>query len=312
MSLQVPLIGVTSRYVARLGYLPESTATKALLANDNIEVILNTIRESFGIADISLENVINKLNQYYQHQIKEILSLLPEDSAPFIYLKLSQDFENLKTLAINKTVYGDPLGDKGFEQIIAEVEDKLYYSSKFKSKLLAKEEKLIHSQDSFSLISYLEEIFLTLLFENLNRSSYIMKDFILAKIDSYTLLNVLTRTQKGQSKEHILRHLLPIQGSLAINAVKSFSFGDMLGDIGQYLNLAPVDINTINIENTLIKNEIKALSKAQFTGMSGDRIIQYTERLQYVIANFKLLILHHSKQIDSKQAQLRFIDYSNI
>ncbi|MEY3471055.1 MAG: hypothetical protein RLZZ223_405, partial [Candidatus Parcubacteria bacterium] len=64
MSLQVPLIGVTSRYVARLGYLPESTATKALLANDNIEVILNTIRESFGIADISLENVINKLNQY--------------------------------------------------------------------------------------------------------------------------------------------------------------------------------------------------------------------------------------------------------
>lgn len=312
MSLQVPLIGVTSRYVARLGYLPESTATKALLANDNIEVILNTIRESFGIADISLENVINKLNQYYQHQIKEILSLLPEDSAPFIYLKLSQDFENLKTLAINKTVYGDPLGDKGFEQIIAEVEDKLYYSSKFKSKLLAKEEKLIHSQDSFSLISYLEEIFLTLLFENLNRSSDIMKDFILAKIDSYTLLNVLTRTQKGQSKEHILRHLLPIQGSLAINAVKSFSFGDMLGDIGQYLNLAPVDINTINIENTLIKNEIKALSKAQFTGMSGDRIIQYTERLQYVIANFKLLILHHSKQIDSKQAQLRFIDYSNI
>lgn len=312
MSLQVPLIGVTSRYVARLGYLPESTATKALLANDNIDVILNTIRDSFGIADISLDNVINKLNQHYQQQIKEMLSLLPEDSAPFIYLKLSQDFENLKTIAINKTVYGETLGDKGFEQILTEVADKLYYSAKFKSKLLAKEEKLIHSQDSFSLISYLEEIFLTLLFENLNRSSDIMKDFILAKIDSYTLLNVLTRTQKGQSKEHILRHLLPIQGSLAINAVKSFSFGDMLGDIGQYLNLAPVDINTINIENTLIKNEIKALSKAQFTGMSGDRIIQYTERLQYTIANFKLLILHHSKQIDSKQAQLRFIDYSNI
>ena len=173
-------------------------------------------------------------------------------------------------------------------------------------------EKLIHSQDSFSLISYLEEIFLTLLFENLSQSSDIMRDFVLAKIDSYTLLNVLTRTQKGQSKEHILRHLLPIQGSLAINAVKSFSFGDILGDIGQYLNLSPADINTINIENTLIQNEIKTLHRAQFTGMSGDRIIQYTERLQYAIANTKLLILQHNKQIDSKQSKLRFIDYSNI
>jgi hypothetical protein len=139
-----------------------------------------------------------------------------------------------------------------------------------------------------------------------------MRDFVLAKIDSYTLLNVLTRTQKGQSKEHILRHLLPIQGSLAINAVKSFSFGDILGDIGQYLNLTPASINIINIENTLIKNEIKTLNKAQFTGMSGDRIIQYTERLQYAISNAKLLILQYSKQIDSKQAKLRFIDYSNI
>jgi hypothetical protein len=139
-----------------------------------------------------------------------------------------------------------------------------------------------------------------------------MKEFILAKIDSYTLLNVLTRTQRGQSKEHILRHLLPIQGSLAINAVKSFSFGDILGDIGQYLNLAPASINIINIENTLIKNEIYTLNKAQFTGMSGDRIIQYTERLQYAISNAKLLILQYSKQIDSKQAKLRFIDYSNI
>jgi hypothetical protein len=312
MSLQVPLIGVTSRYVTRLSYLPESNTTKALLVTDSIEVILNTIRESFGLAELNLENLINKLNQYYHQQITEILSLLPENSAPFIYLKMSQDFEKLKTLSINKTIYGETLGEKGFEQILTEVSDKLYYSAQFKSKLLAKEEKLTHSQDSFSLISYLEEIFLTLLFENLNRSSDIMKDFILAKIDSYTLLNVLTRTQKGQSKEHILRHLLPIQGSLAINAVKSFGFGDVLGDIGQYLNLAPVDINTINIENTLIKNEIKALSKAQFTGMSGDRIIQYTERLQYTITNFKLLILHHSKQIDSKQAQLRFIDYSNI
>ena len=87
-------------------------------------------------------------------------------------------------------------------------------------------DKLIHSYDSFGIISYLEEIFLTLLFENLQESSSVMREFILAKIDSYTLLNVLTRTQRGQSKEHILRHLLPIQGSLAINAVKSFSFGD--------------------------------------------------------------------------------------
>ena len=312
MSLQVPLIGVASKYVSRLGHLPSSTETKNLLNTDNIDAILIMIRDSFGIADISLDNVIEKLNNYSPTQIEEILSLLPDNSAPFVYLTLAQDFEKLKTLALSKTIYGEALGDKAFEQILAETTTHLHYASQFKSKLLAKEEKLIHSHDSFSLISYLEEIFLTLLFENLSKSSDIMKDFVLAKIDSYTLLNVLTRTQKGQSKEHILRHLLPIQGSLAINAVKSFSFGDILGDIGQYLNLAPVDINIINIENTLIQNEIKTLHRAQFTGMSGDRIIQYTERLQYSISNFKLLILQNSKQIDSKQAKLRFIDYSNI
>ena len=312
MSLQVPLIGVASKYVSRLGHLPSSTETKNLLNTDNIDAILIMIRDSFGIADISLDNVIEKLNNYSPTQIEEILSLLPDNSAPFVYLTLAQDFEKLKTLALSKTIYGEALGDKAFEQILAETTTHLHYASQFKSKLLAKEEKLIHSHDSVSLISYLEEIFLTLLFENLSKSSDIMRDFVLAKIDSYTLLNVLTRTQKGQSKEHILRHLLPIQGSLAINAVKSFSFGDILGDIGQYLNLAPVDINIINIENTLIQNEIKTLHRAQFTGMSGDRIIQYTERLQYSISNFKLLILQNSKQIDSKQAKLRFIDYSNI
>jgi hypothetical protein len=312
MSLQVPLIGVTSKYVSRLGHLPSSTETKNLLNIDNIDALLAMIRDSFGLADISLENIVDKLNNYYHTQIEEILSLLPENSAPFVYLTLSQDFEKLKTLALDKTIYGEPLGDKAFEQILADTTTHLYYTSQFKPKLLAKEEKLIHSQDSFSLISYLEEIFLTLLFENLSQSSDIMRDFVLAKIDSYTLLNVLTRTQKGQSQEHILRHLLPIQGSLAINAVKSFSFGDIIGDIGQYLNLAPADINTINIENTLIQNEIKTLHRAQFTGMSGDRIIQYIERLQYAIANTKLLILQHNKQIDSKQAKLRFIDYSNI
>jgi len=312
MSLQVPLIGVTSRYVSRLGHLPSSTETKNFLDTDNLDAILNLIRDSFRILDISLDNVIKKLNNHYHTQIEEILALLPQNTAPFIYLTLAQDFEKLKTLTLAKTIYGEPLGDKAFEQILYEATTQLYYASQFKTKLLAKEEKLTHSQDSFSIISYLEEIFLTLLFENLKNSSYVMRDFVLSKIDSYTLLNVLTRTQKGQSKEHILRHLLPIQGSLAINAVKALSFGDILGDIGQYLNLAPADINTINIENTLIQNEIKTLHRAQFTGMSGDRIIQYTERLQYAISNAKLLILQYTKQIDAKQAKLRFIDYSNI
>lgn len=312
MSLQVPLIGVTSRYVSRLSNLPSSSDSKKFLDTDNVEGVLNLIQNSFNLSDINLDTVITKLNHHYQNQINEILSLLPEDTEPFIYLTLSRDFDKLRTLALNKTVYGEPLGEDAFEKILKEVDRSLTYSSEFKTKLLSKKDKLIHSYDSFGIISYLEEMFLTLLFEKLKDSSSIMKEFILAKIDSYTLLNTLTRTQKGQSKEHILRHLLPIQGSLAINAVKTFSFGDILGDIGQYLNLAPANINTINIENTLIQNEIKTLHRAQFTGMSGDRIIQYTDRLQYAISNAKLLILQYTKQIDSKQAKLRFIDYSNI
>lgn len=312
MSLQVPLIGVTSRYVSRLSNLPSSSDSKKFLDTDNVEGVLNLIQNSFNLSDINLDTVITKLNHHYQNQINEILSLLPEDTEPFIYLTLSRDFDKLRTLALNKTVYGEPLGEDAFEKILKEVDRSLTYSSEFKTKLLSKKDKLIHSYDSFGIISYLEEMFLTLLFEKLKDSSSIMKEFILAKIDSYTLLNTLTRTQKGQSKEHILRHLLPIQGSLAINAVKTFSFGDILGDIGQYLNLAPANINTINIENTLIQNEIKTLHRAQFTGMSGDRIIQYTDRLQYAISNAKLLILQYTKQIDAKQAKLRFIDYSNI
>lgn len=312
MSLQVPLIGVTSRYVSRLGNLPSSNDSKKFLDTENIEGLLNLIQNSFQLSDITIDTVIPKLNQYYQQQIDEILSLLQHNAEPFIYLTLSKDFDILKNLALEKTIYGEPLGEEAFGQILDEINIKLHYSSQFKAKLLSKQDKLVHSQDSFGIISYLEEIFLTLLFENLKDGSSIMKDFILAKIDSYTLLNVLTRTQRGQSKEHILRHLLPIQGSPAINAVKSFSFGDILGDIGQYLNLTPANINTINIENALIINEIYTLNKAQFTGMSGDRIIQYTERLQYAISNAKLLILKYSKQIDSKQAKLRFIDYSNI
>ena len=312
MSLQVPLIGVTSRYVSRLSNLPSSNDSKKLLDTDNVEGLLNLIQNSFNLSDINLDTVITKLNHHYQNQINEILSLLPEYTEPFIYLTLSRDFDKLRTLVLNHTVYGEPLGEDAFEKILKEVDRSLTYSSEFKTKLLSKKDKLIHSYDSFGIISYLEEMFLTLLFEKLKDSSSIMKEFILAKIDSYTLLNTLTRTQKGQSKEHILRHLLPIQGSLAINAVKTFSFGDILGDIGQYLNLAPANINTINIENTLIQNEIKTLHRAQFTGMSGDRIIQYTDRLQYAISNAKLLILQYTKQIDAKQAKLRFIDYSNI
>ncbi|NBP58849.1 hypothetical protein EBU71_20355, partial [bacterium] len=96
MSLQVPLIGVTSKYVSRLGHLPSSTETKNLLNTDNIDALLTMIRDSFGLVDISLENVIEKLNNHYHNQIEEILALLPQNTAPFIYLTLAQDFEKLK------------------------------------------------------------------------------------------------------------------------------------------------------------------------------------------------------------------------
>ncbi len=312
MSLQIPLIGVASRYVSRLGHLPSSIEVKHLLVTDNIDGVFNLIKNSFHIADNNIPSIIQELNHYYQKEIDEILHLLPHDSAPFIYLQLQKDFENVKKITLNQTVYGEILGEKAFLHILSEIPSQLYYSTEFKQKLLAKQDKIIHSPDSFGIISYLEEVFLTLLFEHLKDTSRVMKHFILTKINSYTLLNVLARTQKGQSREHIIRHLLPIQGSFAINAVKRFSFGDILGDIGQFLHLSPADINIINIENTLIRKEINAINKAQFTGMSGDRIIQYTERLHYAIANIKLLLLQYGKQIDSKQAKLRFINYSAI
>lgn len=310
MSLQVPLSGVSSRYVSRLGHLPSSSELKHILVSGRIENVHTILASSFDIPDMESDTMLHKLNIYYQHQIDQLLSLLPENSAPFVYLQLHRDFDTLKQLTLNKTVYGEQLGEQAFSEILSVVSSKLHFATEFKKYLLKKEEKIIHSSDSFGIISYLEEIFLTLLFEHIAITSPVMKTFILAKIDSYTLLNVIARNHKGQSQEHIVRHLLPVQGSLAINAVKNFSFGDILGDIGQFLHLAPADINVINIENTLIRREIQALNTAQFTGMSADRIIQYTETLQYVIANLKLIILHQTKQIESEEAYIRFIDYS--
>ena len=72
MSLQVPLIGVTSRYVSRLSNLPSSNDSKKLLDTDNVEGVLNLIQNSFNLSDISLDTVITKLNHHYQNQINEI------------------------------------------------------------------------------------------------------------------------------------------------------------------------------------------------------------------------------------------------
>ena len=49
MSLQVPLIGVTSRYVSRLSNLPSSNDSKKLLDTDNVEGVLNLIQNSCNL-----------------------------------------------------------------------------------------------------------------------------------------------------------------------------------------------------------------------------------------------------------------------
>ncbi len=313
MSMQTPLIGVSSRYVTRLGLLPDYEEMLNLLSSQSSDAIHIFLNHYFHISSTKLEDILHNLNQYAHNQVSEILHLLPHNSAPFIYLQLQKDFETVKTIILNHSAYGEALGEKSFSQILTKLQGNIYYLTDFKGGLLQKKDKLIHTEDNFELISYLEEIFLTILFRYTEHSNVIIKKFVLAKINTYTLLNVLSRTQKGQARDHIIRHLLPIRGSLAINAVRTtFSFGDILGDIGQFLDLTPADISIINIENTLLQQEIKTINGAQFSGMAEERILQYTERLYHIINNTKLIVLREAGHIDREQAPLRFINHSAL
>jgi hypothetical protein len=312
MSLQAPLIGVTSRYVSRLGKLSSFEEQLYILQSGSLEQTNIYIQHIFGINATNSKNILHSLNEYPIKQIQEILSLLPHTSIPFIYLQLHQDFHTVKKTFLDKTHYGQPFGETAFLECFKQLQSTLYFHQEFKKILLHKKSHIIKSADTFSLVSYIEEIFLTLLFTQVGILSPLMKQFILAKIDHYVCMNTITRIQKGQSQEHIMRHLLPIQGSTAITAIKSFSFGDIIGDIGDFLHIPTDQINLNTIERTLINRQVAAINKAQFSGMSGERIIQYIERLTYIIHNIKLILLQQEYHTDIEQTKSRLIDYSII
>ncbi len=309
MSLSIPITGIASSAVYRLHKLaPFDELTREVSSPQFPDGLRGFLEEHLGA--MSEETDLGAMNTYYDQEIDRLLQLLPEECAARNYLALEKDFAEVKRIFLSYKEQDKSLSEVQFASALNEMSSRIVFKLEFRHHLLNRQGAMCRAEDIFSLIAYIEESFLTILYDKLQDKSEFYLNLVKARINTYTFMTAIKRMERGQAKEHILDHTLPLQGVPAIIALKSFTFGDLVGEIGTHLTIAPNEISVSRIETELLNREIQTINNATYLGMGDERVIQYTAHLYYFLSNLKLGYFQKVFQGNEQETNSRMINYN--
>ncbi len=309
MSLSIPVSGIAGSTVYKLHRLPSFEELTLVLNSSQFPEGLRAFLESH-LGELSSDSDLGAINSHYTQEIDRLIKLLPTESPAQKYLALERDFTEVKRIFLNHKEKDQLLNNKAFDAALQQLSSSVMYAQEFRHQLLKRKKSMTRSEDIFSLIAYIEESFLTILTQQLQSASDFYQDILKARINTYTFMSAIKRMEKGQAKDHILDHTLPIQGIPAIIALKSFGFGDLVGEIGADLDIPAAEISVTSIETELLNREIQAINKATYLGMGDERIIQYTGQLYHFLSNVKLGYFQKVFQGNEQETTNRMVNYN--
>lgn len=308
--MQIPIASMSASLIVKYHKIPKYQNLLTLISEESFFTDMDSFLRKYLVIQDTQNLDLSYFNHYYEGEVSLIIDRLPKESFSKVYLVLQRDYETLKstTLSLNKNNH--EFGKDNFVKLMNEVSDKLVYHQDFKRYLSKKEYAIERSVEVYGLIAYLEEIYLTVLFDKFQNAPKFFQQYLESKINTYYFMSAIKRTELGQAKEHILKHIISIQGIFSV--LEKMSFGDIIGEIGEYLQLPIEEINVINIEKTLFMNEVKAINQANYLGLHDEKILQYIVTLKYFGNNIKLAYLKKSIKLNDTELFARMIDYNFI
>lgn len=311
MSLEIPVTGIAGSTVYRLHRLPRYEDLVSFLASSAFPTSLRPFLEEH-LNGVSGDSDVEAINSYYDSEIDRLINDLPATSPARVYLGLGRDFETIKRIALEHKESGKEFGEKGLQATLEAARGKLLYGQDLRTEILSKEDRITKQTELFGLISYLEEAYLAVLYRHLSQAGDYFRNVAVAKINTYSFMSAIKRTEKGQAKDHIMAHVLPIQGVSAITALKTFGFGDIIGEVGSFLEIPGNEISVARIESELLAREIRTVNKATYHGVADERIVQYAEQLYHLFANVKLAYFQKMFAGSEEETVLRMINYTQL
>jgi len=308
--MQIPIASLSASLIVKFHKIPKYQELLTIISESSFFDDIDSFLKKYLVIDNTQNLNLSYFNEYYEKEINYIINRLPDESFSKMYLVLQKDYETLKGIVLFLKQNNQEFGKDNFVKVMSEISDKLVYNQDFKKYLSKKEYAIERSVEVYGLIAYLEEIYLTILSEKFKDAPKFFQNYLEAKINTYYFMSAIKRTELGQSKDHILNHIISIPGVFSV--LEKMTFGDIVGEIGEYLRLPIEQINVINIEKTLLMNEVKAINQANYLGLHDEKILQYIVTLKYFGNNIKLAYLKKSIKLHDTELFARMIDYNFI
>lgn len=306
MSRNIPISGFASSVLPKYYALPSSEDVGSFVASSRFPQDLKSFLAEHNIT-LTQDKPLEGINVYYQEEKDDILQNLSSTTPAAIYLGLNQDFENLKNQALSLQTPHTEFGTEAVNTLLHSL-DQLRYGQNFRATLGRQSHELARATESIDLVAELEKAYLQILQNYLGNHNRFFSQLIHKKIQTYVLMTALRRMEKGESQQSVLERLHPLQDS-TITALSSFAFGDIVGEIGQYLDLSVSEISVTHIETELLQQEIAVVNQAYLYG-GDERVVQYIETLYHLFTNLKLAYFQVVFQKSTQHIHDRMINYS--
>lgn len=267
----------------------------------NPEILLNALFSGEAVAATPAA-----LDDRYRAQLDMILKQVGEESVIYQYLALGEDFRVVKQKYLGYRALGV---SSFYEELKKDTTVSLRMFS-FYEDVVAKTEPLLHKiEDTFEFVSRIDSMYLQALARIAEGADEYIQDIVRVKIENYHYMTVLRLTQLGKSREIIESLFVPVEGLVSTYGVEHLTYQDVVTEVGLLVGLKPEQISVTAIETHLLNKEIATVNKATFTGVGGERIIQYFEQLRYFIADVKVVLTAHAMNLPAADVLSRLVAY---
>lgn len=298
---------IAARLLKSLYSIPSYTEVKNAIESGtllhNPESTLNTL---FPMIEGVIDGKV--LDRFYETELERVLNDAKGENVVYRYLGFTADFrfikqQYLKYRASSVSEYANTLE--------VEASHKLRLLAEY-IKLLKNSEHIFHAvEDTFEFVNRIDGLYLQALAEVATESgNEYVKRVVKQKIDNYHLMSVLRMTQLGKHPDAIQNLFITVHelGVMPQNLDK-LNGHDVVNQIGTQVGLLPAEISVTAIETHLNNKEISVINQATFEGVSGERIIQYFERLKFCIGDIKVALAAHAMDLSAEDVLKRCVNY---
>ncbi len=248
------------------------------------------------------------LDSFYEAELQRVLNDAKGENVVYRYLGFTADFRFIKQKYLQ---YRASSIAEYANTLETEESQKLRLLPEY-IKLLKNSEHIFHAvEDTFEFVNRIDGLYLQALAEvAIESGNEYVKRVVKQKIDNYHLMSVLRMTQLGKHPDAIQNLFITVHelGVMPQN-LDTLNGHDVVNQIGTQVGLAPAEISVTSIETHLNNKEISVINQATFEGVSGERIIQYFERLKFCISDVKVALAAHAMDLSAEDVLKRCVNY---